>query len=65
MNCRECTHWSLRDAARADMNRAKEGYGLCQQEKATFIMGGGYCSRWEQAEQKSIDARREFLGGWL
>lgn len=47
------------------MTRAKEGYGLCQQEKAIFIMPGGYCAKWQQAEQKSIAARREFLGGWL
>lgn len=66
MNCRDCTHWSLRDAARADMPRAKQGYGLCQKaEQPTFIMPGGYCGQWEQAEQKSISARREFWGGWL
>lgn len=65
MNCRDCAHWSLRDASKADATRAKQGFGLCQKEKATFIMPGGYCGKWEQAEEKSIQARREFLGGWL
>lgn len=66
MNCRDCLHWSLRDAARADMPRAKQGYGLCQQaEQPTFIMAGGYCSKWELADAKAVDARRQFLGGYL
>jgi hypothetical protein len=66
MNCCNCSHWSLRDSLRADMTRAKEGFGLCQKaEQPTFIMPGGYCSQWDQAEPKAIKARQEFFGGFL
>ncbi len=60
MNCRDCTHFNLKDLAQRNRQLAKQGYGFCNMNKDRVPMAGCYCNQWEQASADSVRARETF-----
>lgn len=64
-NCRDCKNWNLKDMAQMNKKQALAGYGKCTKRESLLPMAGWSCSDWELAEARSIEARRQFFGGYL
>lgn len=64
-NCRDCKHWNVKDMAEMNKRQAMQGYGKCNKRASLMPMAGWSCADWEQAEARSIEARRRFFGGYL
>ena len=66
MNCRDCSHWTLRDTMRIHPDIARQGFAKCakaeEHKKVVFYAAGYYCNGWDEAPEAAVQARKKVMG---